>query len=80
MSSLVTLEGHPENVSAKLKQDWFNTLVVNWKIWVPAQIINFSMVPPPLRVLFANCVALIWNAYLSFATHIEIEKNKKQLV
>ncbi|PRP80744.1 hypothetical protein PROFUN_11484 [Planoprotostelium fungivorum] len=40
-------------------------LVQHWRLWIPAQYINFKHVPPPLRVLFGNFVALFWNTYLS---------------
>ncbi|KAH8941334.1 hypothetical protein BDL97_14G032500 [Sphagnum fallax] len=42
------------------------------KLWVPFQFINFLVVPQPLQVAFANVVALVWNIYLSFASHTEV--------
>lgn len=33
------------------------------------QIINFQFVPPNLRVLAVNIVALLWNCYMSFQSH-----------
>ncbi|CAD7703516.1 unnamed protein product [Ostreobium quekettii] len=76
ISILMTLEGQTAQIPAKLKQDWFNTVVMNWKIWVPAQLFNFWLVPPTLRVLCANITALVWNVYLSFASHIAVEETK----
>lgn len=74
LSTLMILEGQMMTIPAKLKQDWFNTVVMNWKIWVPAQLINFWLVPPNLRVLCANITAVVWNVYLSFASHIAVEE------
>ena len=33
--------------------------------WVPVNIVNFALVPPSQRVLYANAAGLLWNAYLS---------------
>lgn len=38
---------------------------VNVLVWVPAQLINFQLVPFQYRMLFAQTVALFWNCYLS---------------
>lgn len=72
LSSLLTLEGKPREIPGKLKQDLVAVVVMNWKIWIPAQLFNFSVVPPNLRVLCANITALVWNTYLSFASHLAV--------
>jgi hypothetical protein len=48
-------------------------LCANWAIWIPAQAINFSLVPLPYQVLFSNVVSLLWNAVVSY-----LEQQKKQ--
>lgn len=57
-----------------IKSKFWPTMVVNWKIWPAAQIINFGLVPLHYRVLFANIVGLFWNSYLSYAQY---KKEKK---
>lgn len=52
-------------VSDKVKLEYANALLANWKVWVGPQLLNFSVVPPLLRVAFANVVAIAWNAILS---------------
>ena len=42
---------------------------MNWQIWVPFQFLNFRLVPPNLQVAAANVIALVWNVYLSWASH-----------
>lgn len=74
LSSLLTLEGNYKEIPAKLKQDWASVVLMNWKIWIPAQLFNFWLVPPNLRVLCANITALVWNTYLSFVGHVEIKQ------
>lgn len=46
-------------------QAYVPTLVRNWGVFVPTQIINFWLVPAQYRFFAVNFVALFWNAYLS---------------
>jgi len=41
------------------------TLLRNWAVYIPAQVINFALVPPHLRFVFVSVVSLFWNTYLS---------------
>ena len=50
MTHDVHLQGHPGIVVDKLQQDWKATVLANWKLWVPAQFINFRFVPLQLQV------------------------------
>lgn len=43
-------QGHPKDISAKLKQDWKPALYANWKLWIPFQFINFRFIPTHLQV------------------------------
>ena len=36
-----------------------------WKLWVPMQAINFSVVPVHMRVPFAAGVSFVWSCILS---------------
>lgn len=69
LASLLTLEGKSHQVKSKLKNDLKPTVIANWKLWVPAQFVNFRLVPPHLQVAFSNVVAVGWNTYLSWASH-----------
>jgi len=65
-SMLQGLEGKgPAEMKAKLQSDWKTAVLNNWKLWIPAQLINFIFVPAPLQVLFSNVIGLGWNVYLS---------------
>ena len=70
IASLFTIEGNAAAVVPKLKQDWSSTVVTNWKIWVPFQFLNFRFVPVNLQVGAANIIALAWNTYMSWVTHL----------
>ena len=63
---------YPQAVE-ELKAKYVASLLANWKIWTVPQIVNINLVAPQYRVLFANCVALVWNFYLAGSTKI---KNK----
>ena len=49
----------------KIKADYWTTVISNWKVWIAPQLINFAVMPVPLRVPFANVVAVVWNVILS---------------
>lgn len=68
MMTLLLLEGHA-HPARKVRHEWWPAMLVNWQLWVPAQLINFRFVPVHFQVLFANGVAVVWNVYLSWAAH-----------
>ena len=45
MATLLMLEGSAQPIAAAQEQ-WWPAIVANWKLWVPAQIVNFAIVPP----------------------------------
>jgi hypothetical protein len=45
-------------------QGW-ECLKVNWAIWIPAQIFNFTCVPTFLRVPFVSLTSFGWTMILS---------------
>lgn len=60
------LEGkNAESIKQQLEDDYADTMVANWKLWVPATVVNLAFVPPILRVLYLNCVFFFWSIFLS---------------
>lgn len=60
------LEGKStDDVKNQLDRDYKDTMLANWKLWVPATIVNIAFCPPMLRVLFLNCVFFFWSIFLS---------------
>ncbi|KAF2358562.1 Mpv17/PMP22 [Trinorchestia longiramus] len=43
----------------------------DWMIWPPSQSINFLYVPVPYRVLYINCITVVWDAFLSYMKHYD---------
>jgi len=69
-SYMNVLEGKsPNELKQKLRDQFLDTLKMNYYIWPAVQVFNFCFVPLMYRVLFVNCVALFWNAYLSFTQY-----------
>ncbi len=63
------MDGKIDQIGDKLRIDWLPTLLANYSVWIPAQLINFKLVPPPLRVLWANFIGFFWSIYLSNAAN-----------
>ncbi|KAG5176226.1 hypothetical protein JKP88DRAFT_351176 [Tribonema minus] len=79
-SALMVVEGEAAKIPQKLKQDYWPTLVKNWGIWMPAQLINFRLVPQPYQVLWANGVGFFWNAIMSAQCFKETLDDEEQPV
>lgn len=74
------LEGKANQIVDKLRADWWSTLLANYSLWIPAQLINFSVIPPQFRVLWANLVGFFWNIYLSDAANKGIESDLSSIL
>ncbi|CEM19612.1 unnamed protein product [Vitrella brassicaformis CCMP3155] len=58
--------GSMGEAAAKLEQEWFDTVLVAWKVWIPFQALNFYFTPPHLLVPANLCAAYLWNTALAF--------------
>ncbi|XP_053565426.1 protein Mpv17 [Bombina bombina] len=56
---------YDDNVS-KLKRDYKDALIANYYIWPAVQIANFYFIPLYHRLAVVQCVAIVWNSYLSW--------------
>jgi protein Mpv17 len=69
---LKSLEGHPELIWPTIQDKLVKTVAANYVIWPAAHFINFRFVPTEHRILYNNCVSIIWNAYLSTLSHTPV--------
>ena len=52
----------------KMKDSMPRVLFQNWSIWLPAQAVQFAMVPPSYHILYVSAVGLVWSSVLSYTT------------
>lgn len=72
MSSLMALEGKDlKYIQKTITRDISDVMIANWCLWIPAQLINFRFVSLQWQVLYSNCIAFLWNTYLSWKTQEE---------
>ena len=56
-----------EQTWKEVRNKYYAILIMSQKVWVPAQLINFEVVPQDFQVLFVSLVNVAWNTYLSLA-------------
>jgi len=72
------LEGKSyDAIKQQLDNDYTDTMVANWKLWVPATAINIAFCPPLYRVLFLNVVFFGWSIFLSLKLNKNDEYEEK---
>jgi len=50
----------------RYRENWWDDVTSIWKVWVPAQIVNFAFCPLWLRVPYVATVSFFWTCYVSF--------------
>ncbi|KAF5328195.1 hypothetical protein D9619_013386 [Psilocybe cf. subviscida] len=68
-TTMSVMEGVPHEALPRLERAFMPSLMVGWGVYMPVQILNFTLVPPHMRVLFVSGISLFWNAYLSAANN-----------
>jgi peroxisomal membrane protein 2 len=68
-----------EAVKKQLEDDYADTMVANWKLWVPATVVNLAFVPPILRVLYLNCVFFFWSIFLSLKLNKDTDSSSESV-
>eukprot|EP01025_Chloroclados_australasicus_P023997 TRINITY_DN2416_c0_g1_i1.p1 TRINITY_DN2416_c0_g1~~TRINITY_DN2416_c0_g1_i1.p1 ORF type:complete len:301 (-),score=5.21 TRINITY_DN2416_c0_g1_i1:893-1714(-) len=58
-------QGELEHTWIDICQKLLPTMLANYAIWPLAHIINFRYVPSQQRILYINCVQIVWSAFLS---------------
>jgi hypothetical protein len=63
------LEGNKMTLTEKVKNDYLIVLTNSYAYWLPTSIACFYFVPVHLRVLFSCVSSVVWDVFMSFATH-----------
>ncbi len=58
-------EGRPDLIVPAISAKLLPMLAANYALWPLAHLINFRFVPSKQRILYINCVQVVWSAYLS---------------
>jgi protein Mpv17 len=67
-----------EEVKERVRNAYFPALQKSFMVFGPAQMINFTFVPVPHRMLFTQCVGLGWNVFLSYSSgRLQAQKEKE---
>jgi protein Mpv17 len=55
-SAMTVMEGG--NVKKKLQSTWWDAVRANWHLWPVVQLLNFRLVPLPMRIVVVNVVSI----------------------
>ncbi|KAF8591067.1 hypothetical protein K439DRAFT_1327986 [Ramaria rubella] len=78
-SSMTLLEGKGiEEAKKRVATAYYPTLLRNWGVFLPTQIINFAIVPAHFRFGVVGVVSLFWNSYLSYANAKQVGVKRLQ--
>lgn len=62
---MALLQGTLSTIKKEIRENLIPSSISSATVWVPVQFITFKYIPPHLRVLWNNIVALGWNIYFS---------------
>ncbi|PSC74754.1 Calmodulin [Micractinium conductrix] len=63
----VLMEGRPGDYFSEVQEKLVPTLLAGYRLWIPAHVINFALVPNRQRILYANVVSIFGTYILSRA-------------
>ena len=61
----------PGSICRQIREEYWGTMVVSWKLWVPATFVNMVVIRPQYRVLYCNVVFFVWSIILSFLLKVK---------
>lgn len=71
----------PANIFGELKSTFFPMITAGWKLWPFAHIITYGVIPLDQRLLWVDCVELIWVTILStYSNEKSEERNSEALL
>lgn len=77
LTTLGTIEGkNMEDIKRDLNSNYLDIMKSNYCVWPWVLLTNFYLVPLQYQVLFVQTVALFWNTYISWKTHVQ-KKNEE---
>lgn len=65
-TSILENRGSTAHVTSKIRDSFLPIFLNGFYCWPLANVITFKFVPDNLRIVWINCVGLVWNSYLSW--------------
>ena len=69
-----SLQQTVNHTAARLRQDFVNIWGASYAFWLPANALNYGLVPPHLRIAFNTAAACIYNTFLTWIAHRRVEQ------
>ncbi len=66
-----------QGIQEKLSTRLVSTVRGAWKFWPIVNVVNFSLVPLPFRVLYSNILSIFWTGYLTVVNSKKISMVKR---
>jgi len=63
----------PAEIQEKIKADLPTAVVGSWSYWIPAHLVNFRFIPGEQRLLYINCMQIVYNIFLSFIGNKDVK-------
>ena len=73
---IMSLQGmSPARVKGEIEATWWNAISAGWKFWPFVHVLTFSpVIPQDFKLLWVDCVEVIWVTILSAAVNRDSEK------
>mmetsp|Transcript_11890 Transcript_11890/g.51198 ORF Transcript_11890/g.51198 Transcript_11890/m.51198 type:complete len:434 (-) Transcript_11890:857-2158(-) len=73
---IMSLQGMgPERIKGEIQATWWNALSAGWRFWPFVHSLTFSpIIPQDFKLLFVDCVEVVWVTILSAAVNRDSEK------
>lgn len=69
----------PSNIFKELRETFFPMLTAGWKLWPFAHLITYGVIPVEQRLLWVDCVELVWVTILSTYSNEKSESRTSDL-
>jgi hypothetical protein len=63
-----------------LRKKYVDTTLMLWAMWIPGQLVNFWLVPPPLRNGFIYAIEFVWVLAISWFSNKPTDEPPLDLV
>jgi len=64
-AAMAAMDGKADKAVSIIKSKIRPTMLANYALWPAAHIVNFALIPGEQRILYINCVAVLWTVFMS---------------